>query len=131
MRTVFSNGCFDILHRGHIEMLQYAASLGDRLIVAIDTDSRVKNNKSPDRPINNEEDRAFMLQALSCVDMVHTFDSEAELRRLLKAYRPDKLVIGAEYMGKYVIGSDLTNVTYFGKIDGYSTTNTIKNIADR
>lgn len=131
MRTIFSNGCFDILHRGHIEMLQYAASLGDRLIVAIDTDIRVKNNKSPDRPINNETDRAFMLQSLGCVDMVHTFDSEAELRRLLKAYRPDKLVIGSEYLGKYVIGADLTNVTYFGKIDGYSTTNTIKSIANR
>jgi len=79
---VIVNGTFDILHRGHIEMLEYAKSLGNHLVVCIDTDTRVKELKGPTRPINNQFDRSFMLNALKCVDTVWTFADEAELDRL-------------------------------------------------
>ena len=76
---VMVNGTFDILHRGHLQMLQYAKSLGDHLLVAIDTDRRVKELKGLDRPINNQMDRRFMLESLRCVDTVYFFDSREEL----------------------------------------------------
>ena len=74
--NIVVNGTFDILHRGHIEMLEYAKSLGDNLLVCIDTDNRVKELKGPERPINNKIDRAFMLRSFRCLDLVFTFGRE-------------------------------------------------------
>lgn len=131
-RTIFTNGCYDILHPGHIKLIQYAASLGDRLIVALDSDERVKANKSPDRPINTLRDRMFMMSALKGVDEVVSFGSEEELRKLIAFYNPFYLVIGNDYEGKYVIGEDLVQeVKYFRKINGYSTTQILKHITNR
>lgn len=131
-KTIFTNGCYDILHPGHIRLIQYAASLGDRLVVALDTDERVSYNKSLDRPINTLSDRMFMMKALKGVDEVVSFGSEEELRELIKHYNPYYLVIGDDYKGKYVIGEDLVQeVKYFRKLNGYSTTKTIKIITDR
>lgn len=131
-KTIFTNGCYDILHPGHIKLIQYAASLGDRLIVALDTDERVKTNKSPERPINNLQDRMFMMGALKGVDEVVSFGSESELRDLISHYSPYYLVIGNDYKDKYVIGEDLVHeVKYFRKINGYSTTQILKDITSR
>lgn len=131
-KTIFTNGCYDILHPGHIKLIQYAASLGDRLVVALDTDERVSYNKSLDRPINTLSDRIFMMKSLKGVDEVVSFGSEEELRELIKYYNHYYLVIGDDYKGKYVIGEDLVQeVKYFRKLNGYSTTKILKNITDR
>lgn len=126
------NGTFDILHRGHIEMLEYAKSLGDYLLVCIDTDSRVTELKGPTRPINNQTDRAFMLNSLKCVDAVWFFNSEEELEYILETYQPDIMVKGSDYRGKQVVGSHLCKeIKYYELVPNYSTTNTIKNIINR
>jgi D-beta-D-heptose 7-phosphate kinase/D-beta-D-heptose 1-phosphate adenosyltransferase len=131
-KLIFTNGCYDILHPGHIKLIQYAASLGNKLVVALDTDERVKTNKSINRPINTLQDRMFMMSALKGVDEVVSFGSEEELRSLMKHYNPYYLVIGNDYKGKYVIGEDLVHeVKYFRKIDGYSTTQILEHITSR
>ena len=93
MKKIVVNGTFDILHRGHIEMLEYARSLGDHLLVCIDTDTRVKQLKGNDRPINNQTDRAFMLAALKCVDAVWYFADEAELEYILLSCPKDLSIL--------------------------------------
>jgi rfaE bifunctional protein nucleotidyltransferase chain/domain len=126
------NGTFDILHRGHIEMLEYAKSLGDYLLVCIDTDSRVTELKGPTRPINNQKDRAFMLNSLKCVDAVWFFNSEEELEYILETYQPDVMVKGSDYRGKPIVGSHLCKeIKFYELVPNYSTTNTIKNIINR
>jgi rfaE bifunctional protein nucleotidyltransferase chain/domain len=131
-KLIFTNGCYDILHPGHIKLIQYAASLGNKLVVALDTDERVKTNKATDRPINSLQNRMFMMSALKGVDEVVSFGSEEELRSLMKHYNPYYLVIGNDYKGKYVIGEDLVHeVKYFRKIDGYSTTKILEHITGR
>ena len=84
---VMVNGTFDIVHRGHIEMLNYAKGLGDFLLVAIDTDRRVKELKGEQRPINNQYDRMFMLDNLRAVDSVRFFDNQAELIDIMKEFK--------------------------------------------
>ena len=126
------NGTFDILHRGHIEMLEYAKSLGDHLLVCIDTDSRVKQLKGPDRPINNQTDRAFMLQSLKCVDKVWHFADEAELEYILEVYQPDIMVKGSDYEYKPIVGEHLCKeIRFYELVEQYSTTKLIQRITDR
>ena len=84
MTTVWTNGCFDVLHRGHIELFRYARSLGDRLIVGIDSDEKVKKDKGASRPYNNVEDRKFILQSIKYVDEVIVFSSRKELEMTLQ-----------------------------------------------
>jgi len=130
--NIVVNGTFDILHRGHIEMLEYAKSLGDHLLVCIDTDNRVKELKGSERPINNQTDRAFMLQSLKCVDEVWTFNSEEELEFILENYCPDIMVKGSDYRGKPIVGAHLCkDIKFYELVPNYSTTNTIKNIINR
>jgi D-beta-D-heptose 7-phosphate kinase/D-beta-D-heptose 1-phosphate adenosyltransferase len=131
MRIVV-NGTFDILHRGHIEMLEYAKSLGNHLLVCIDTDTRVKELKGPERPINNQTDRAFMLNALKCVDTVWTFTDEAELEYILETYRPDIMVKGSDYEHKPIVGEHLCKeIKFYDLVNNYSTTKIIQRITDR
>jgi D-beta-D-heptose 7-phosphate kinase/D-beta-D-heptose 1-phosphate adenosyltransferase len=126
MRTVWVNGCFDVLHVGHIELLKYAKSLGDRLIVGIDTDERVKESKGEERPINTLLDRINMVKAIKYVDDVTYFGTNDQLRRCIELYNSDVMVVGSDYKNKPVIGSDLVNeVLYFDRIGSYSTTNII------
>jgi len=126
------NGTFDILHRGHIEMLEYARSLGDHLLVCIDTDSRVSQLKGPDRPVNNQSDRTFMLKALRCVDTVWTFADEAELEYILETYQPDVMVKGSDYRGKPIVGEHLCKeIKFYELVSEYSTTKIIQRITDR
>jgi D-beta-D-heptose 7-phosphate kinase/D-beta-D-heptose 1-phosphate adenosyltransferase len=120
---VWTNGCFDILHRGHIELFEYAKSLGDELIVGIDSDEKVKKDKGDDRPINSLDDRAIVLQSIKYIDRVIEFDSTDELRNLIKDIKPDIMVIGSDWKGKDVIGQEYAGkVDFFDRIEGYSTT---------
>jgi D-beta-D-heptose 7-phosphate kinase/D-beta-D-heptose 1-phosphate adenosyltransferase len=127
------NGTFDIIHRGHLMMLQHAKSLGDHLLVAIDTDRRVKELKGDSRPINNQDDRRYMLESLKCVNTVYFFDSREELIEIMKEYQPDVYVKGSDW--KRDKGSTAEQyckqVIYYDRVGDYSTTNIIQHIADR
>ena len=132
MTTVIVNGTFDILHPGHVAMLNTARSLGNYLIVCIDTDRRVRELKGNNRPINNQLDRKVLLQNLKSVDIVEFFDSEEELIKLIELYKPSVMVKGSDYKGKSIVGEDLIpKVFFYDRIDNYSTTKTIQHIADR
>jgi D-beta-D-heptose 7-phosphate kinase/D-beta-D-heptose 1-phosphate adenosyltransferase len=129
---IIVNGTFDIVHRGHIELLNYAKGLGDWLLVCIDTDRRVKELKGETRPINNQYDRQFMLQNLQAVDAVRFFDSAEELEEICKIYQPDIMVKGSDYKDKPIVGSQYCKeIKFVDLVNGYSTTNTIKNIINR
>jgi len=120
---VWVNGTFDILHIGHIRLLEYAKSFGS-LRVGIDTDKRVKELKGEDRPFNNQDDRKKMLESLKCVDEVVLFDSREELINSVKEYQPDIMVIGDDYKNQTVYGSEHSKqLIFFEKIPNYSTTN--------
>ena len=123
---VWTNGCFDILHRGHIELFRYAKSLGDELVIGLDTDEKVKLDKGDDRPINNLQDRMYMLQSIKYIDKVIPFDSTTELRNTIKWYRPDIMVIGSDWRDKKVIGQEFTDkLVFFDRIGDYSTSKTL------
>ena len=126
---IWTNGCFDIIHKGHIELLSYASSLHGhtgRLVVGVDTDKRVAELKGPTRPVNKVEDRVAVLRAIKYVDEVVTFSSDEQLEELVKKYKPLYLVVGSDYRSKRVIGAThAKNTAFFDKIEGYSTTNII------
>jgi rfaE bifunctional protein nucleotidyltransferase chain/domain len=132
-RIVFTNGCFDILHRGHVEYLQEAASLGDRLVIGVNTDSSVKRlNKGSDRPINDEGSRAKVLAALRLVDAVVLFDQDTPLE-LIQAIGPDVLVKGGDWTEDQIVGAAHVRahggeVRSLKLVDGYSTTALVERI---
>ena len=95
MKIIWTNGCFDILHRGHIELFKYAKSLGDKLFVGIDSDQKVKQDKGFPRPINNQEDRRIILESIRYVDEVCIFDSKDVLEKIIKGLAP-AVMIGEE-----------------------------------
>lgn len=131
-RRVIVNGTFDILHRGHIEMLNFARSQGSYLLVAIDSDTLVKNLKGESRPINNQEDRKFALDNLKCVDAVWIFDSQEELEHICKIYKPDLMVKGSDYRGRPITGSQhCKNIKFYELVPNYSTSKIIENINNR
>ena len=105
---IWLNGCFDVLHHGHFKLIQHAASFGGQVIIGIDSDERVKKNKGEGRPFHSESERAFNLKQIKGVDTVVVFDSDEKLRELLERYKPDKFIIGSDYLGKEIIGA----VTY-------------------
>lgn len=125
-KIVFTNGCFDLLHPGHISLLHQARALGDRLVVGLNTDDSVRRLKGPQRPILSENDRAAMLSALECVDLVVHFDEDTPLA-LIEAIQPDILVKGSDYNPDQVVGKDVVEayggtVKLVELIKGYSTT---------
>ena len=127
-KIVFTNGCFDILHRGHVSYLDIAKSFGDVLILGLNSDASVKALKGDNRPINNEEDRGFILAALESVDYVVLFTEDTPLN-LIQIVQPDVLVKGGDYEGKEVVGSCIANeVKLVQFVDGKSTTKTIEKI---
>jgi D-beta-D-heptose 7-phosphate kinase / D-beta-D-heptose 1-phosphate adenosyltransferase len=124
---IFTNGCFDILHRGHIEMLKASKALGDYLVVGLNTDKSVSNLKGPNRPINNEADRKVLLESLGFVDEVILFDEDTPLE-LIKKIKPDIITKGGDYTTDAVVGNELTEVIIIPTVENFSTTNTIKRI---
>ena len=135
MTTVFTNGVFDILHAGHVHFLNQARALGDRLIVAINTDESVRALKGPTRPINRLTHRIQVLSALRAVDEVHAFGSEAGLENLIRELKPDVLV-KAGYPRERITGADLIDVmkgrvVILDIVPGVSTTEIINKIMAR
>lgn len=140
-KIVFTNGCFDILHRGHVEYLTKARDLGSVLVLGLNTDASVKRqNKSPERPINNQETRATILAALECVDYIVLFDEDTPLE-LIKMVKPDILVKGGDYDAnetdpkskKYIVGSDIVRagggqIATIDLTEGFSTTGLISKL---
>jgi|TARA_B110000908_G_scaffold140318_1_gene167402 D-beta-D-heptose 7-phosphate kinase/D-beta-D-heptose 1-phosphate adenosyltransferase len=129
MRTVFTNGCFDILHRGHLEYLYRSSLLGDRLIVGINSDESVRKIKGPTRPINNQEDRKFALQCLSFVKFVYIFDDLTPWT-LIETLKPDIVTKGGDYDPKDVVGRDLAKIVIISTVGEYSTTKLIERICN-
>ena len=123
------NGTFDVIHPGHLALLNYAKSLGDFLIVAIDSDDRVRQLKGPKRPINTQTERKLLLENLKAVDQVVIFNSSEELVDIIRQCAI--MVKGSDYRGKSVIGEANCQVIYFDRIDEYSSTNKIQGIIDR
>lgn len=141
LKVVFTNGCFDILHKGHLTYLAQAASLGDRLIIGVNSDASVKTlGKGDDRPINKELDRAFLLAGMGIVDAVVVFDDSTP-ENLIKDLLPDVLVKGGDYDGKitdssdpkYIVGREIVTqnggeVRTISLVDGYSTTSIVNKL---
>jgi D-beta-D-heptose 7-phosphate kinase/D-beta-D-heptose 1-phosphate adenosyltransferase len=132
MIKVWVNGTFDIVHLGHIQLLKRASELGDFLIVGLDGDKRVKELKGEQRPINNLVSRITLLDSIKYVDRVVSFDSDEQLETLIKTMRPAIMVIGEEYKGKRIIGSEYVGeIVYFPKMEGFSSTHIINKLYNR
>jgi len=131
MKTIFVNGTFDILHPGHVQLLNYARSLGDSLLVAIDGDQRVRELKGSGRPINSEDDRKLMLESLRSVDTVWIFNSDQELEDICRLYNP-VMVKGSDYKGRHIIGHQYCKeIVFYDRIEPYTTTRAIQDIGSR
>ena len=127
-KIVFVNGTFDILHRGHLELLRYAKSLG-YVIVGIDTDECIKGKKGPTRPVHNQEERKYHLENLKTVDEVTFFSSEPEFEGLIKSLQPDIIIVGSDWKEKSTIKTYYDGeLIFFDRIEEYSTTKTIQKI---
>jgi D-beta-D-heptose 7-phosphate kinase/D-beta-D-heptose 1-phosphate adenosyltransferase len=128
---IWVNGCFDILHDGHLDLLEYAASFGD-VYVGIDSDRRVREMKGDERPINSESFRMRMLLSLKFVKNVIVFDNENELSSFMNFVKPDIFVIGEDYRDKPIVGGHIPRKIVFYPIKkGFSTTNIINQINNR
>jgi D-sedoheptulose 7-phosphate isomerase len=131
-KTVFTNGCFDILHPGHIDLLQRAKKLGDRLVVGINSDKSVRSIKGAGRPFMNQKDRKKLLESLSDVDQVIIFD-ELTPEKLIRKVKPDILVKGGDWSADEIVGADFVRlnggeVHSLPLVDGYSSTNVVKKV---
>lgn len=124
---IFVNGTFDILHPGHIALLNYAKSLGNYLTVGIDSDARIKELKGSDRPVNSQEERKTLLENLKAVDEVKIFGTDRELIDLVT--QCDIMVKGSDYIDRKIIGAEVCpQLIFFDRIHGYSTTEKIQSI---
>jgi len=134
MKKVWTNGTFDVLHVGHLKLLEYASSFG-QLTVGIDTDKRVKELKGLDRPFNTTIDRKYFLESLKFVHEVVVFDSRQELINLVKKFEPDYMIVGSDYIDQPVFGSEYAKeLLFFTKLEEYSTTTILnyeKHISNR
>jgi len=130
MKKVWVNGAFDVLHIGHIKLLEYAKSFGS-VRVGLDTDSRIKMLKGENRPVNTLRDRVDFLHAIKHVNSVAVFDTEERLIDLIKLYEPDYMVIGSDYKDKRIIGREyVKEVVFFDRIADKSTTNILQHEKD-
>lgn len=129
-KVVFTNGCFDILHRGHVEYLCHARDLGDKLVLGLNTDASVKRQgKSPERPVNDEQTRAMILAGLECIDAIVLFDEDTPYE-LIRFVQPDVLVKGNDYKAEEIVGYDVVkakggSVITIPLVQGFSTTKLI------
>lgn len=129
---IFVNGTFDVLHPGHLDLLNYAKSLGDFLLVAIDSDHRVASKKGLDRPFNPEYNRIKLLENLRAVDAVTLFNSDQELTQIVKEFRPDIMLVGSDYIDKTVIGSEYAQqLRFYTRSTPYSSSQILDNFITR
>lgn len=133
-KVVFTNGVFDILHRGHVEYLAQARAMGDLLMVGLNSDASVKRIKGPSRPVNQQDDRAIVLSALACVDCVVVFDEDTP-QKLIELLVPDVLVKGADWKAEEIVGANVVlgnggRVETVELVPGRSTSNVIMKIAE-
>ncbi len=132
-KLVFTNGCFDVLHPGHVDLLQRARALGDSLILGLNSDESVKMlGKGDDRPVNSQDDRAYVLAGLECVDYIVIFHESTPLE-LIKACRPQVLVKGGDWPVDQIVGNDVVansggEVVSLPLLEGYSTTGFLEKI---
>lgn len=131
-KIVFTNGCFDVLHFGHVHYLLQAKELGDVLVVGLNSDDSVRRLKGPSRPINGEKERAFMLAALACIDYVVVFEEDTP-KELIETVRPDVLVKGGDYALDQIVGADFVtrnggSVTTLPFVEGFSSTRIIEQL---
>ena len=134
-KVVFTNGCFDILHRGHVEYLAEAAQYGTKLVVGLNSDASVKRLKGDTRPVNDWTARAEVLASLQCVDAVVCFDEDTPIR-LIETTRPHFLIKGGDYKAEDVVGYDFVKsiggeTVIIGFVEGYSTTGTLQKLASK
>ena len=130
MVKVITTGSYDVLHVGHIRLLKFAKSLGGKLIVCTDTDSRIKEKKGVDRPINKLSNRIELLQSIKYIDEIWTFDTDYRLEGIYKLVKPDILVLGDEYKTKPIVGKDLVKkIEFFNVPRETSSTKIINNYA--
>lgn len=123
---VWVNGCFDVLHYGHFKLLNLAATLGDCLVIGIDSDLRIQSNKGVDRPYHNEEYRKYNLLSIKNVSKVIIFNTDSELKWNIQNEKPDIMLIGSDYKGKNIIGSEyIPKIVYFDRLHNFSTTDII------
>ncbi len=131
-KIVFTNGCFDILHRGHVEYLAKAASFGDKLILGLNTDESIRALKGPDRPIQDEQSRALIMASLACISAVVLFNEDTPYN-LIKTVQPDVLVKGADYKPEAIVGYDIVmqkggSVETISFVEGHSTTGIVNKL---
>ena len=125
-RIVWCNGTFDILHPGHIELFKVGKSLGDKLIVATDTDEKIKKDKGEHRPVNDLCYRVAMLEAIKYIDVVLTFGDRQELEGLIQLYTPDILLLGDDWQGGDVVGIEhAKGVRFLPRVGGYASSKTL------
>ena len=128
-KIVWTNGTFDILHPGHIQLFKVARSLGDKVIVATDSDEKIKKDKGFDRPMNDLCYRVAMLEAIKYIDVVLTFNDRKELEGLIQLYNPDILILGDDWRYGDVVGREhAKEVRFLPRVGGYASSNTIKRI---
>jgi len=126
---VWCNGTFDILHPGHIELFKVARTLGNKVVVATDTDEKIKADKGDHRPVNNLCHRVAMLEAIKYIDVVHTFGSRQELEDLIQLYNPDILLLGSDWQGGDVVGIEhAKGIRFLPRVGGYASSKTIQRI---
>ena len=130
MPVIFTNGCFDLLHRGHLELLKFCKSLGGKVVVGLNSDQCVRDLKGHKRPIINQDDRKFLLESLKYVDEVIIFDESTPLL-LIESIKPDIIVKGGDYTLSDVVGNHLCKVVIYDHVKGYSTTRLLQDISHR
>ncbi len=132
MKKVFVNGAFDVIHSGHLDLIDFASMLGGRLLVALDTDEKIRYNKGADRPLNNLKTRKHLMSMLKPVDSVVSFNSNKELSNIIKRYKPDVMVKGSDWRGKKIVGEEYCKeIVFFERTNNESTTNTLQDFVDR
>tara|TARA_R100001510_G_C7585192_1_gene156785 strand:- start:136 stop:546 length:411 start_codon:yes stop_codon:yes gene_type:complete len=132
MKKVFVNGAFDVIHSGHLDLLDFASMLGGRMLVALDTDEKIRYNKGADRPLNNLKVRKQLMSMLKPVDSVVSFNSDEELEDIIKKYKPDVMVKGSDWRGKKIVGEEYCKeIVFFERTNNESTTNTLQDFVDR